>query len=98
MSYYGLIEEESMFDSNAEGWHEIARDERREKLILARKMLSMSRRLNGLFPDVATLNRELALDMWSFSKKLRKEYRGETQESKAPNRLHRNGLEGVRAP
>ena len=95
MSYYGLIEEESMFDSNTQGWHEIARDERREKLILARKMLSMSRRLNGLFPDVATLNRELALDMWSFSKKLRKEYKGETQESQEPDRLHGNGMERV---
>lgn len=87
-----------MFNSNTDGWHEIARDERREKLILARKMLSMSRRLNGLFPDVATLNRELALDMWSFSKKLRKEYRSEAQKSKAPNGLHGNRVEGICHP
>ena len=66
-----------MFDANAHAWHEIARDERREKIMLARRMLSMSRRLKDLFPDVAILNRELAMDMWSFSKKLRKEYRRE---------------------
>lgn len=64
-----------MSEFSVDAWSDISRDERREKLLVARKMLSMARRLQELFPDVARMNREVALDMWAVSKTMRREYR-----------------------
>lgn len=54
---------------------DIARDERREKLLQARKMLSMCRRMQCFFPDIAEINREMAIGLIVASRQLRKEYR-----------------------
>ena len=54
---------------------DIARDERREKLLQAKKMFSMCRRMKSFFPDIAEINREIAIGLIVTSRQLRKEYR-----------------------
>jgi hypothetical protein len=56
-------------------FREISRDERREVLLKARKMLSMSRRMKEFFPDIADINRDIAIDLVKSSQQLRREYR-----------------------
>lgn len=56
-------------------FREISRDERREVLLKARKMMSMSRRMKEFFPDIADINREIAIDLVKSSQQLRREYR-----------------------
>lgn len=56
-------------------FREISRDERREVLLKARKMLSMSRRMKKFFPDIADINRDIAIDLVKSSQQLRREYR-----------------------
>lgn len=56
-------------------FREISRDERREVLLKARKMMSMSRRMKEFFPDIADINRDIAIDLVKSSQQLRREYR-----------------------
>ena len=60
---------------NIDCWPDIARDERMEKLLKARKLFSMARRLNNHFPEVAEMNREIANQFWLVAKAIKSEYR-----------------------
>ena len=68
-------EEEENYMENLDYWADIAYDERREKILQARRFLSMARRLNNHFPDVAEMNREIAHQLWKVSKAIKTEYR-----------------------
>jgi hypothetical protein len=56
-------------------YKEISRDERREKLLQAKKMFAMCRRMREFFPDIADINHEIAMGLVQTSQQLRKEYR-----------------------
>jgi hypothetical protein len=68
-------EEEENYMENLDCWADIAYDERMEKLLQARRFLSMARRLQAHFPDVAEMNREIAHQLWKVSKAIKTEYR-----------------------
>lgn len=68
-------DDEEDYMENLDCWEDISRDERMEKILKARKLFSMARRLDKHFPEVAKINREMADHMWRVSKAIKREYR-----------------------
>lgn len=68
-------DDEEDYMNSLDCWDDISHDERMDKLLRARKMFSMARRLDKHFPEIARTNREIAEYLWRESKVIKRGYR-----------------------